>query len=125
MARFFEANPGFRSRIAHHIDFPDYGEDELLEIGTAMAARINYRFSADALPALRRYIARRRLQPHFANGRSIRNALDRMRLRQAGRLFGGIGRELTAEDLALIEAEDILPSRVFADEGATLGGSTA
>jgi probable Rubsico expression protein CbbX len=125
MARFFEANPGFRSRIAHHIDFPDYGEDELLEIGTAMAARINYRFSADALPALRRYIARRRLQPHFANGRSIRNALDRMRLRQAGRLFGGIGRELTAEDLALIEAEDILASRVFADQREAPDGSTA
>jgi probable Rubsico expression protein CbbX len=113
MARFFEANPGFRSRVAHHVEFPDYGEDELLEIALAMAQRINYRFSPPALEALRRYIERRRRQPHFANGRSIRNALDRMRLRQAKRLFTGIGRPLAVEDLTLIEPEDILASRVF------------
>jgi probable Rubsico expression protein CbbX len=118
MGRFFEANPGFRSRIAHHVEFPDYGEAELLEIAQLMAARINYRFSAAAIDAMRRYIALRRTQPHFANGRSIRNALDRMRLRQAKRLFAGIGRSLTVEDLALIEPEDILASRVFGSDQA-------
>ena len=115
MAKFFEANPGFRSRIAHHVEFPDYSEAELLEIAQTLAARINYRFSPEAQAALQRYIALRRTQPHFANGRSIRNALDRMRLRQAKRLFAGIGRPLAVEDLALIEPEDILASRVFAE----------
>ena len=115
MARFFEANPGFRSRIAHHVDFPDYDDEELATIALGMAERLNYRFSAGALTALRRYIERRRTQPHFANGRSIRNAIDRMRLRQAKRLFAGLDRPLAVEDLVLIEPEDILASRVFAE----------
>jgi probable Rubsico expression protein CbbX len=118
MARFFEANPGFRSRVAHHVEFPDYGEAELMEIAQAMAARINYRFSPAATDAMRRYIALRRTQPHFANGRSIRNALDRTRLRQAKRLFAGIGRPLSVEDLARLEPEDILASRVFLEENS-------
>ena len=29
MDKFFRSNPGFRSRIAHHIDFPDYRAEEL------------------------------------------------------------------------------------------------
>jgi probable Rubsico expression protein CbbX len=113
MQRFFEANPGFRSRIAHHIDFPDYDEAELLEIGQRILAGMNYRFSAAGLAAFRRYIALRIRQPSFANGRSIRNALDRLRLRHANRVFQGVGRPLTAEDLMTIEADDVLASRVF------------
>jgi probable Rubsico expression protein CbbX len=113
MERFFQANAGFRSRVAHHIEFPSYGEEELLEIGKRQLQAMNYRFSADGLDTFRRYIARRMVQPHFANGRSIRNALDRARLRQAYRIFKGIGRPLTVDDLMLIEAEDLLGSRVF------------
>ena len=115
MERFFQANPGFRSRVAHHIDFPDYAEPELLEIAERQLTRMNYRLSARGHEVFRRYIARRRQQPHFANGRSIRNALDRARLRQANRLFNGIGRPVTADDLMVIEAEDISGSRVFRD----------
>ncbi len=118
MQHFFEANPGFRSRIAHHVDFPDYDDEELVAIALGMAERLNYRFSPPALVALRRYIERRRNQPHFANGRSVRNALDRMRLRQAKRLFAGLDRPLALEDFVLIEPEDILASRVFAEAQA-------
>ncbi len=82
METFFESNPGFRSRIAHHIDFPDYSDAELLAIAERMLERQAYRFSSDAVEAFRRYITARRTQPHFANARSIRNALDRARLRQ-------------------------------------------
>ena len=115
MDRFFSSNPGFRSRIAHHIDFPDYADDELLSIGEAMLARQNYRLSPAARETLRRYIAARRAQPHFANARSIRNALDRARLRQANRLLGAPpGTRLGIEELATIEPADILASRVFA-----------
>src|SRR5947207_1636828 len=73
MDRFFTSNPGFRSRIAHHIDFPDFGDAELLAIGETMLARQNYRLSPRARDALTRYITARRTQPHFANARSIRN----------------------------------------------------
>jgi probable Rubsico expression protein CbbX len=112
METFFASNPGFRSRIAHHIDFPDYGDDELLAIAERMAAANEYRLSASAREALIDYIARRRTQPNFANGRSIRNALDRARLRQAMRLFerGAADRDA----LMTIEAADIRASRVFA-----------
>jgi hypothetical protein len=115
MDRFFASNPGLRSRIAHHIEFPDYHDVELLAIGAAMLARQNYKLSQAAHEALGRYITARRAQPHFANARSIRNALDRARLRQANRLLGApAGTRLSPDELATIEAADILASRVFA-----------
>ncbi len=122
MDRFYATNPGFRSRVAHHIDFPDYDEPELLGIGEAILARQAYRLTPEAREALSRYITLRRRLPHFANARSIRNALDRARLRQANRLVGdghGEASPVTAEDLGKIEAADILASRVFreADPG--------
>jgi probable Rubsico expression protein CbbX len=113
MDRFFESNPGFRSRIAHHIDFPDYNDDELLRIAEQMLDHQNYRLDAPATAALTDYIARRRGQPHFANARSIRNALDRARLRQANRLFETAKGPLDATALSTISAEDITASRVF------------
>jgi probable Rubsico expression protein CbbX len=114
MDRFFQSNPGLSSRIAHHIDFPDYSDEELFAIAGLMLGRMQYRLSDDAARALREYIALRRTQPHFANARSIRNALDRARLRQAKRLFETRGAPLTREALMTIEADEIRASRVFA-----------
>jgi probable Rubsico expression protein CbbX len=112
MEKFFASNPGFRSRIAHHIDFPDYEDGELLAIAKTMADESQYCLSPAACEALRDYIARRRKQPAFANARSIRNALDRARLRQAMRLCAASG-VASREALQTIEAEDIRASRVF------------
>jgi probable Rubsico expression protein CbbX len=116
MDTFFSSNPGFRSRIAHHLDFPDYGEAELLQIAEIMLENQSYKFSAAARDAFARYIALRKTQPHFSNARSIRNALDRARLRQANRLVADLDRPLTASDIITIEAPDILASRVFAKD---------
>jgi len=113
MDRFFHSNPGFRSRVAHHIDFPDYTDDNLLAIGEKMLGNLNYKLSPDAREALREYIPARRTQSHFANARSMRNALDRARLRQANRCFAAGDVELTLDQLVTIEAEDIRQSRVF------------
>jgi probable Rubsico expression protein CbbX len=126
MDKFFESNPGFRSRIAHHIEFPDYSEGELLQIADGMLAQQNYHFDDEAHELMQRYIRLRRQQPHFANARSIRNALDRARLRQANRLFSTATGPVTAEDLSTITADDLKVSRVFtmgipdgaAEEGA-------
>jgi probable Rubsico expression protein CbbX len=112
MDRFFESNPGFRSRIAHHVHFPDFADAELLNIVEKLAHQAEYRLSNDARQALHEYIAQRRLQPNFANARSIRNAFDRSRLRQAMRLVE-IGAEISADDLVTIEAADIRGSSVF------------
>jgi len=112
METFFRSNPGFRSRVAHHVDFPDYEDDELLAIAEKMLEAQHYRFSGGARTAFAEYIAARKNQPHFANARSIRNALDRARLRQANRIFAA-GRPLDIEELATFEAEDIRASRVF------------
>ncbi len=117
MDRFFASNPGMSSRIAHHIDFPDYTAEELMQIARLMIANLNYRFSPEAEPVFADYIRRRMRRPRFANARSIRNALDRARLRQANRLFDRAGEALTRRDLVTIEAEDIRASRVFADAG--------
>src|SRR5271157_3589521 len=119
MEKFFASNPGFRSRIAHHIDFPDYDNDELLAIGELILAKQSYKLSQAGRDALARYIVARKTQPHFANARSIRNALDRARLRQANRLVCGAGSsKITGEDLTIIDAADLLASRVFGREAA-------
>ena len=112
MNTFFGSNPGMASRIAHHIDFPDYSEAELMQIARLMLTQLNYRFDASAEPAFARYVGLRRQQPHFANARSIRNALDRIRLRHATRLFS-TDSALSREQLSTLTAEDILASRVF------------
>ncbi len=119
MDTFFQSNPGLNSRIAHHIDFPDYQPAELLEIGVRMLAAQNYEFGTGAREAFDEYLALRIRQPHFANARSVRNALDRARLRQASRLYAQRERALTREDLCTIEAADIRASRVFAGAETT------
>jgi probable Rubsico expression protein CbbX len=113
MDTFFASNPGFRSRIAHHIDFPDYSDDELLAIADIMLRRMNYKFTPAAREAFIRYISLRRTQPLFSNARSIRNALDRMRLRQANRLMADLSRTIGVEDIMSLDASDVLASRVF------------
>ena len=118
MDTFFRSNPGLSSRIAHHIDFPDYTDDELAAIADLMLGKMQYVLSGGAKAALWEYIALRRRQPHFANARSIRNALDRARLRQANRLFAQAAeRPLAPADLMTIEEADLRASRVFLGTG--------
>ena len=114
MDSFFQSNPGMSSRIAHHLDFPDYSHAELLLIGDKMLEAMNYRFGEGARETFAEYLTRRLAQPHFANARSVRNALDRMRLRQASRLFADRQRALTRDDLTTLAPQDIRGSRVFA-----------
>ena len=113
---FYQSNPGLSSRVANHIDFPDYSAEELLAIAQLVLAAENYRFSEEAASAFADYIQRRMQLPFFANARSIRNAIDRARMRQANRLFSRLGSTLTKLDLMTIEAEDITASRVFDGE---------
>jgi probable Rubsico expression protein CbbX len=113
MDDFFGSNPGMQSRVAHHIEFPDFTVDELMRVGDLMLEQRAYRFSPEARRVFREYIERRQRRPRFAHGRSIRNAVDRARLRQASRLFeseAALGRD----ELITIEAEDLLKSSVFA-----------
>ena len=127
MDTFFASNPGMSSRIAHHIDFPDYSADELLAIARLMIERMNYRLAPDAEATLHEYITRRMTRPNFANARSIRNALDRARLRHASRLFAGTATNVSREALQTIAAADIRQSRVFTEAPPDLddGGSTS
>ena len=113
MDRFFTSNPGMASRVAHHIEFPDYSPEELFDIAGIMLRRLQYTLSPDAESVLREYIVRRIAQPNFANARSIRNALDRARLRQAQRLFEHRSEGVTRDMLVTIEAADLRKSRVF------------
>ncbi len=121
METFFRSNPGLSSRIAHHVEFPDYGAAELERIALQMLQTMQYRLSPSGLEALREYIPRRMRQPHFANARSVRNALDRARLRQASRLVASRDRPVSREDLMTIEAQDLRASRVFAGPAAPTG----
>ena len=116
MNTFFRSNPGMSSRIAHHIEFPDYTAQELAEIARLMLEKMQYRFSTGADVAFQDYIHRRKAQPHFANARSVRNALDRARLRHASRLLNrGSQGSVTKDDLVTLEEADIRASRVFSN----------
>lgn len=113
MEKFYESNPGLSSRIANHVDFPDYSAEELLTIGKMMLEEQQYQFTPEAEKAFLEYIEKRKEQPLFANARSVRNALDRSRMRQANRNFENAGKVLTKADLVTITAEDIKQSRIF------------
>jgi probable Rubsico expression protein CbbX len=113
MDKFYESNPGLSSRIANHIDFPDYSVDELLQISKLMLQDQQYQLTPDAEIAFKQYIAKRKELPLFANARSVKNALDRARMRQANRIFDSRGQILTKKELVNLEAQDILQSTVF------------
>jgi probable Rubsico expression protein CbbX len=113
MDKFYESNPGLSSRIANHIDFPDYSVEELLKISKMMLEEQQYQLTPEAEIALKEYITKRKEKPLFANARSVKNALDRARMRQANRIFESRGQVLTKKELVNIEAEDILQSTVF------------
>jgi probable Rubsico expression protein CbbX len=113
MDTFFQSNPGMSSRIAHHLDFPDYAHDELLRISELMLEHQSLRFGPGAREAFAEYLARRIEAPQFANARSVRNALDRARLRQASRLYAERDRELSRDDLMTLAEPDIRASRLF------------
>ena len=113
MDKFYESNPGLSSRIANHIDFPDYTVEELLKISTIMLEDQQYQLTSQAEMAFAEYIERRKQKPLFANARSIKNALDRARMRQASRIFDNRNQDLTKGELVYLEAEDILQSTVF------------
>lgn len=115
MDKFYESNPGLSSRIANHIDFPDYTVDELVQIAKLMLQDQQYQLTSDAQTALTQYIQKRKEKPLFANARSVKNALDRARMRQANRIFDSRGQILTKKELVNIEAKDILQSTVFND----------
>jgi probable Rubsico expression protein CbbX len=112
MDTFFHSNPGLHSRIAHHLDFPDYSLDELMDIAELMARQQMYTFDDQSRAAFREYLDLRISQPHFANARSVRNAIDRMKLRQAIRLIER-GGSVAKEELARLDAADVRQSRVF------------
>lgn len=113
MEKFYESNPGLSSRIANHVDFPDYSAEELLSIGKIMLEEQQYQFTIEAEQSFLDYIKKRKEQPLFANARSVKNALDRTRMRHANRIFENAGKMLTKADLVNITVEDIKQSRVF------------
>jgi probable Rubsico expression protein CbbX len=115
MDRFYESNPGLSSRITNHIDFPDYTVEELLQIAKLMLEEQQYQLTPQAEVALAEYIRKRKEKPLFANARSVKNALDRARMRQANRIFDSRGQVLTKKELVNLEAQDILQSTVFND----------
>ncbi|PZS34357.1 MAG: CbbX protein, partial [Pseudonocardiales bacterium] len=123
MDDFFQSNPGMSSRIAHHIDFPDYTVDELAAIGTLIATEHQYQMNDETEKVFRDYLERRIGQPRFANARSVRNAIERARLRHANRLVSEPGAKVTKAQLTTLEPADFLASRVFQDNGSADNGS--
>lgn len=113
MDKFYESNPGLSSRVTNHVNFPDYTPEELLAIAKLMLEDQQYKFEEKADLVLIDYAKKRMKQPHFANARSIRNAIDRARMRQANRIFDSKNTVLTKADLVTIKSEDILKSRLF------------
>jgi probable Rubsico expression protein CbbX len=121
MATFFSANPGLSSRVPHHIAFEDYTHEELMQIADLMVASESFRFDEQAREVFSEYLTRRMARPRFSNARSVRNAIERCRLRQARRLVA-LHRPLGKQDLITLTAEDIYGSSVFADDDSAGAG---
>jgi probable Rubsico expression protein CbbX len=117
MDGFYESNPGLSSRVANHIDFPDYTPDELIQIANLILDEQQYRMTPTAKEVLLEYITKRKNLPLFANARTISNAIDTARMRHASRMFNSGDKVLTKSDLVTIEAEDIRESSLFAEIG--------
>jgi probable Rubsico expression protein CbbX len=115
MDSFYESNPGLSSRVANHIDFPDYTPAELIQIARLILEEQQYRMDAEAEAALLEYVEKRMKLPLFANARTISNAIDTARMRHANRMFNSGDRILTKADLVTIEAEDIRESSLFTE----------
>ena len=115
MDSFYESNPGLASRVANHIDFPDYTSDELMQIGSLMLEEQQYRITQEGKDLLHQYIDKRKELPLFANARTMTNAIDTARMRHANRMFNSGDRVLTKADLVTIEANDILQSSLFSE----------
>ena len=113
MDSFYESNPGLSSRVANHIDFPDYTPEELLQIGELMLEEQQYRMTDSAKAALLEYVDKRKDLPLFANARTIDNAIDKARMKHANRMFTSGGKVLTKSDLVTIEEQDIRESSLF------------
>jgi probable Rubsico expression protein CbbX len=117
MDSFYESNPGLSSRVANHIDFPDYTADELIQIADLILDEQQYRMTDEAKKALLEYIQKRKELPLFANARTISNAIDTARMRHASRMFNSGDRVLTKSDLVTIEEADIRESSLFSEIG--------
>ena len=117
MDSFYESNPGLSSRVANHIDFPDYTPDELIQIAQLILAEQQYRMTDEAESILRDYIEKRCKLPLFANARTVANAIDTARMRHANRMFNSGDAILTKSDLVTIEAQDIKESSLFSELG--------
>ena len=115
MDLFYESNPGLSSRVANHIDFPDFTPDELIQIGRLMLEDQQYRMTAEAEEVFLEYLKKRIELPLFANARTITNALDAARMRHANRMFSSGDKILTKADLVTIEADDIRQSSLFTE----------
>jgi probable Rubsico expression protein CbbX len=117
MDSFYESNPGLSSRVANHIDFPDYTPDELIQIGKLILEEKQYRMTSEAEVILLNYLTKRMSLPLFANARTVSNAIDTARMRHANRMFNSGDKVLTKSDLVTIEAEDIRDSSLFVEIG--------
>merc|ERR1712157_204107 len=115
MESFYESNPGLSSRVANHIDFPDYTAEELLQIAHLLLEEQQYRLTSGAEAALLEYVDKRRQLPLFANARTVTNAIDAARMRHANRMLNSGDSILTKADLVTIEEKDIRESSLFSE----------
>ena len=119
MDDFFRLNPGMASRVAHHINFPDYDINELSQIGRGMLDAENYELSPEAEVEFRRHVLELSTQPGFAHARSVRNAIEHARLRHADRIYASVrtGGQPSITQLQMIEAVDVREPGAAGPEG--------
>jgi len=113
MDKFFSFIPGMSSRIGNHIEFPNYEPEELLDIAKVMCRDLEYEMSVDAEPIFFEYIKKRMSMPYFSNARTVRNAVDRARMRAAIRLFTeatsqGANGMVSKKDLMTLQKNDFV-----------------
>lgn len=106
MEGFLNKNPGLRSRIAFHVNFPDYSLDELVGIMRLMVKNQKLTLEPESEPVIRDILAEACTSEDYGNGRFVRNMLEKARMKQATRLVGMDPDSVTADDIRTLTATD-------------------
>merc|ERR1711988_180321 len=124
MTKMLNANLNLMSRMGNWIDFPDYNDDELLEISQLLANTYGYNYDNDAQDTFKEFMRIRKEFPYFSNARTVRNCMERARRIAATRILNDAldnGTKYTMDEIQTFQPGDF---QMMIDEIKDLPRST-
>lgn len=116
MNKFFNSNPGLKSRFNTFIEFRDYAIDEMLNMLVSMCKKNDYNICDEAQEIICSYLTKEieSKEKPFSNGRLVRNVYDKIIMNHAKRVVEHedpdhyVLSEITAYDCWEFQGQDTL-----------------